>query len=143
MIAQASVADYEVLIKIWEDSVRATHHFITEQDIQFYRQLILDEGFRSVALFCDQDEKHKITGFMGICGNKLEMLFVAPAERGKGIGKQLVTYAIAREKVMKVDVNEQNEQAVGFYRHMGFAVINRSDVDGMGKPYPILSMQLS
>jgi putative acetyltransferase len=40
------------------------------------------------------------------------MLFVDPVARGKGIGKLLMQYAIEEHKISKVDVNEQNEQAV-------------------------------
>ncbi len=42
---------------------------------------------------------------------------------------------------LKVDVNEQNPQAVGFYEHMGFEVISRSPLDSLGKPFPLLHMQ--
>jgi putative acetyltransferase len=42
-----------------------------------------------------------------------------------------------------VDVNEQNEQALGFYRHLGFEVVGRSPLDGQGKPYPLLHMTLA
>ena len=38
------------------------------------------------------------------------------------------------------DVNEQNVQAVGFYRHMGFVVVGRSPTDDAGRPYPLLHM---
>lgn len=62
--------------------------------------------------------------------------------RGTGIGKKLVTYAINHLQVTKVDVNEQNIQAVGFYKYIGFNVYKRSDLDGEGKEYPILHMQL-
>jgi putative acetyltransferase len=39
-------------------------------------------------------------------------------------------------------VNEQNEQAVGFYMHLGCAVIDRSERDRMGMPYPLLHLRL-
>lgn len=42
----------------------------------------------------------------------------------------------------KVDVNEQNDKALGFYLRMGFRIIGRNETDGMGKPYPILHLQL-
>jgi len=62
--------------------------------------------------------------------------------QGRGIGKELLLFALAQQKVKRVDVNEQNEQAVGFYKHMGFVSISRSELDGAGKPYPILHMEL-
>lgn len=42
------------------------------------------------------------------------MLFVAPQERGKGIGKQLLQYGFRTYGIREVTVNEQNQQAVGF-----------------------------
>ena len=142
MIIQPSINDYETLINIWESSVRATHDFLKEEDLQFYKPLILNEYFYHVNLFCHKDSSLEITGFMGIADDNLEMLFINPVSRGKGIGKELLIYAIEQQKVKRVDVNEQNDQAVGFYKHMGFYVINRSEFDGAGKPYPILHMEL-
>jgi ribosomal protein S18 acetylase RimI-like enzyme len=43
-----------------------------------------------------------------------------------------------------VDVNENegNDQAIGFYRHLGFRQIGRSPVDPAGNPFPILHLAL-
>ena len=142
MIVQQFINDYETLINIWENSVRATHDFLKEEDLQFYKPLILNEYFHRVSLFCHKDSNLKITGFMGIESDSLEMLFINPVSRGKGVGKELLIYAIKHQKVKRVDVNEQNAQAIGFYKHMGFHVVNRSEFDGAGKPYPILHMEL-
>lgn len=141
MITKVSAHDYPRLITIWENSVRATHHFITEADIQYYKPLILEEYFHQVDLFSYLDASLTICGFMGAAGDKLEMLFIDDGERGRGIGKQLLRFAVDQLQVKKVDVNEQNGQAVDFYLHMGFRVVGRSDVDTEGKNYPILFMQ--
>lgn len=74
--------------------------------------------------------------------DKLEMLFVRPEARGQGIGKALVTHCVEHLGVRKVDVNEQNPQALGFYLRMGFKVKSRSALDSLGKPFPILHMEL-
>ena len=79
---------------------------------------------------------------MGIAERNLEMLFVDNDCRGTGIGKKLIAYAIANLQVTKVDVNEQNTQAIGFYKYMGFSIVGRSELDAEGKEYPILHMQL-
>jgi putative acetyltransferase len=139
---EAGASDFKEIIAVWEASVRATHHFLKEEDILFYKPLILNEYLKAVALFCIRNEAGRIEGFLGTAEDKLEMLFIRPAARGKGYGKTLLNYAVACLNVTKVDVNEQNEQAVGFYRYHGFETVSRSAVDGMGKPYPILSMAL-
>jgi putative acetyltransferase len=55
----------------------------------------------------------------------------------------LLQHAIAAFGANEVDVNEQNPQGVGFYRHMGFEQVGRSELDGQGNPFPLLHMKLA
>ena len=112
-----------------------------QRKIFYYYKEQLSVYFQYVALFGFEQEGILI-GFMRIAEENLEMLFITNNYRGTGIGKKLVTYAINHLQVTKVDVNEQNIQAVGFYKYIGFNVYKRSDLDGEGKEYPILHMQL-
>jgi len=141
-IAMVTPADYPELVSVWEASVKATHDFLTQEDIHFFRPLILNEYLHAVELACTKDAAGNILGFIGTAANKVEMLFIHPDTRGKGIGKFLLEYAIREKGITAVDVNEQNAQAVGFYLHSGFKVVSRSATDAMGKPFPILSMEL-
>ena len=81
--------------------------------------------------------------FMGIDSNRLEMLFLSPEVRGKGLGKQLLQYGIETYNIQELTVNEQNPQAVGFYEHMGFQTYKKTEYDEEGNPYPLLYMRLS
>ncbi len=134
--------EYKEVVNVWEASVRATHHFLKEADIAYFKPLILNTYLDAVELRCFRDEHVKILGFIGVSDGNLEMLFIHPEHRGKSIGKTLLEYAINSLNVNKVDVNEQNEQAVEFYKHCGFETIGRSELDATGKPYPILHMEL-
>lgn len=141
LIETPSVQDYVEITEVWEASVRATHTFLSEDDIQYYKPLILNEYLKAVTLFCTRDQ-NEITGFLGLDDDKIEMLFIRPDYRGKGVGKALLDFAITEKKARKVDVNEQNEQAVGFYEYLGFKTVKREPLDPNGKPFPILSMEL-
>ncbi|PTT20578.1 acetyltransferase [Acidovorax sp. HMWF029] len=134
--------DHLKLIEIWEKSVRATHDFLAEEDLQNLKPLILEQYFDAVDLRCAKDAQGEIQGFCGVLDGNIEMLFISPDARGKGIGAMLSAHAIKEQGASKVDVNEQNEQALGFYQHIGFKVIGRSPVDGQGKQYPLLHMVL-
>jgi putative acetyltransferase len=140
MITAATEKDYPEIIDVWEQSVRATHHFLPEEYLQQIKTL-LPSIFPAVPLFVAQTD-NKITGFIGVAEKKIEMLFIHPGSRGKGIGKQLTEFAIHELQANKVEVNEQNEQATGFYQRMGFVVTGREETDGLGKPYPLLLMEL-
>lgn len=132
--------DYDELVGVWEASVRATHHFLKEEDLIFYKKAIRAEYLPSgmLQLFCLKNKSGNITGFVGLSEDNIEMLFVSPHNMGQGIGKALLRFAVYDHKKYKVDVNEQNDQAAGFYAHFGFRVVGRSALDGSGKPYPIL-----
>ncbi len=140
-ITTTTQTDFPEIIDVWEASVRATHDFLIEADIQHLKPLNLNEYLKAVELFCVRDAE-QIHGFLGLSSDKIEMLFLRPDVRGKGIGKTLVQFAIREKDIRKVDVNEQNPKAVGFYKHMGFEVVSRSSLDPQGNPFPILAMEL-
>lgn len=130
------------LLEVWEASVRATHHFLHPDDIDFYKSVVSDIDFSQFTVYLSLSEQNEAMGFLGVAGNKLEMIFLKPDCIGKGIGKELVKLAIDKLNVTAVDVNEQNVNAVAFYKSFGFEVYKRTAKDDLGKPYPILKMKL-
>lgn len=142
-IDAAQKCDHPTLITIWEASVRASHHFLQEADIAALRPLLLEHYFDAVTLNCARVDNGEIVGFIGVAEGNIEMLFVDPGRQGGGVGRLLVADAIHHLGATRVDVNEQNEPALGFYRHLGFEVVGRSALDGQGKPYPLLHLSLS
>ncbi|MDR0660866.1 MAG: GNAT family N-acetyltransferase [Prevotellaceae bacterium] len=141
-ISKPNPSDYNELTAVWEASVRATHHFLSESDFYKLKPLVRNEYLKNVELCCIRDEKKNIAAFIGLSNDKVEMLFVRPDTRGMGLGKQLLTYAINFKRIKYVDVNEQNTQALAFYEHYGFKFVSRDAVDAMGKPYPIVHLSL-
>lgn len=136
-------ADLPRVFEVWEASVRATHLFLTEVDLQFLIPLVREGLAHFSPLYCLRDEAGNVIAFLGVAESKIEMLFVHPDHRGIGAGKTLTRFAIQVLGATLVDVNEQNDQAVGFYQHLGFRQINRSPLDSTGKPFPILHMEVS
>lgn len=126
---------------IWEDSVRATHLFLSEAEIQTIKAYVPQALTGVSHLLVAERAQGQPVAFMGIEGPRLEMLFLSPAERGAGLGRQLLEYGIRHYHLQELTVNEQNPQAVGFYQHMGFETYRRTDCDEQGGPYPLLYMK--
>lgn len=139
-ITAATPDEYPALAEFWEASVRATHSFVTEADIRVFKPLVRDTYLAAVALRCARDVSGAALGFVGVAAGKIEMLFVAPACFGQGIGSALLTCAVETLGATDVDFNEQNAAALAFYKRRGFTVVGRSPCDGQGKPYPLLHM---
>ncbi|GAB3322902.1 hypothetical protein GCM10027299_18680 [Larkinella ripae] len=106
LITPLTLADHPEVVEVWEASVRPTHHFLTEEDIQFFKPLILNEYLNAVALVGLRDEAGKLSGFLGTADHKIEMLFIHPDAMGKGLGKILIDYAIRQLKATRVDVKK-------------------------------------
>ncbi len=141
-IVSAAREDYVEIVDVWEASVRATHDFLTEDDIARLKPQVLNKFLDAVDLSCVRNTAGDIVGFIGIKDDRIEMLFIDPAYRGNSIGKFLTRFATEEIGATKVDVNEQNTQAIGFYEHLGFEIIGRSPFDGQGKPFPLLHLKM-
>ena len=140
-IHSAREEDYDEITQVWEDSVRATHDFVSQEDIEQFRPLVRNELLPQAEVVYTRDAEGRISGFAGVVGDKIEMIFIAPRHFGKKLGKLLFWHAVCEMGATRLDVNESNEKAVNFYLRQGCTVIGRSPLDSMGKPYPILHLE--
>ena len=127
------------LIGVWEKSVRSSHHFLSEEDLEYYRPRIRDIYFDAVDLYVVRNPN--MVAFMGLSEDMVEMLFVLPSEKGKGYGTALLNFAFEEKHIRKIDVNEQNTEAYQLYLSRGYHAIARDEMDADGKPYPIVHLE--
>ena len=137
-IVKCQKSDYTILAGIWERAVRATHYFLTENDIESIRQALIPDYFPNVDIY-GLSVGGSIVGFIGLSGNKIEMLFIDADKMGFGYGSALMAFAMNRGATL-VDVNEQNPAALEFYKSKGFKIIGRDETDEAGRPFPILHL---
>jgi len=138
-IRPSRVADGNRAIDIWRGAVDATHDFLAPID-RVEIDTLVQAFLPSAPLLLAVDALDWPIGFMLLDQGHIEALFIDALHRGTGVGKALVMHGLAIHSVLKTDVNEQNGQAVGFYRHMGFRQTGRSPFDRDGRPYPLLHM---
>ncbi|RZK41049.1 MAG: GNAT family N-acetyltransferase [Pedobacter sp.] len=129
------------LLKVWEKSVLASHHFLTKEDFFEIKTSLEEYEFEAITVLCLM-VRETVAGFVGLYESKIEMLFLDPDYIGQGLGKQLVEFVTQNYKVSLVDVNEQNVNAVKFYEKVGFEAYERTDKDDFDKDYPLLRMRL-
>lgn len=129
-------------VNIWEDSVNATHIFLSKAEIKNIKQYV-PKLLQEVPHLIVVKSGNELMTFMGVNNKKIEMLFVKNKMRNQGIGKSLINYGIKTFQINEVTVNEDNNQAVSFYEHLGFKVFKRTNLDEQGNPYPILYMKIN
>lgn len=144
-IRPARTDDREALVDLWLRSVRATHAFLSDSDIQGLLPAVRDQALPALELYVLEGPDGVPLGFLGLDGATIEALFIAPEQLRRGCGTMLVAHArrLARERshpALRVDVNEQNPGALRFYEACGFEVTGRSPVDSAGRPFPLLHL---
>lgn len=131
----------EKLVSIWCRSVDATHHFLSP-DYRIELEALVRSFLPEAPLWVAVTENDEPVAFMLLTEQHIDALFVDPDMRGSGVGKLLIEHALSLTSTLTTDVNEQNDQAVGFYKKMGFKVTGRTEVDDLGRPYPLLKLVL-
>ncbi len=143
MIRPSRGADeFPALAAVWRSAVDATHDFLAVADRDEIEAALQTSYFPAVVLTVAEHDGRPV-GFSGVLEGNLEMLFVDASQRGRGVGAALLAHAIGDLGVTRVDVNEQNISATGFYLHCGFDVVGRSETDEAGRPYPLLHLRLA
>lgn len=134
--------DRQRMLELWERSVRATHLFLEEEDVELLRPLVAEELASDAVDWWVLVTDDKVFGFLGFAHDAIEALFIEPEHHRQGGGRRLVGHAQSLAKgALAVDVNEQNEAALRFYEALGFAVVGRSPTDAGGRLFPIVHMR--
>ena len=76
------------LLEVWEKSVRATHLFLSDEEVKAIKNYVPQALSGIAHLLIAENEAGTPVAFMGVEDGVLEMLFIAPEERGQtGAGK--------------------------------------------------------
>lgn len=143
-VRPARADDRPRMLELWERSVRATHLFLEEEDVEKLRPLVADELETDSIDWWVLLSDESVFGFLGFAQDAIEALFIDPGHHRQGGGTRLVSHAQSlAEGALAVEVNEQNQAALRFYEALGFSVVGRSPTDGGGRPFPIVHMRRS
>ncbi|MGB0838168.1 MAG: GNAT family N-acetyltransferase [Flavobacteriaceae bacterium] len=118
-ISKPSSEEYPELLSIWENSVRHTHEFLTEEDLNYFNKpnlIDLLSQYTLNAAYINQD----IIGFIATSNSSIELLFISPAFMRQGIGRKLCEEALKDSSIKNVEVNTRNIGALQFYNRLGF-----------------------
>lgn len=138
---QAKPTDVARNFEIWRTAVEATHHFLDAANLEAIGKMVAEEYLPNAEFTVAVDSQDLPHAFLGTSGDHVDALFVHADSRGMGLGRLLLDGFRAGKDIVTVDVNEQNPDATGFYRRLGFKVTSRSELDDQGRPYPILHLR--
>lgn len=89
-IRPSNPEDQPTLLDIWERSVRASHDFLSEQDIELIRAVVNERALPHLELWVLCNGAQEPMGFMGLDENRLEAMFIDPSHFRQGGGFEVV-----------------------------------------------------
>ena len=132
--------DLTSLLRIWRAAVEASHGFLTSEDVDRYEIVVAAYLPQMGDLRVAVDADDAPLGFIAQDAGEIHMLFISPDAQGRGVGSALLEHVAQDHLELRLDVNEQNPSALAFYIAKGFKQVGRSEVDGQGRPFPLLQL---
>lgn len=80
------------ILEVWEDSVKATHLFLSNKEINNIKSYVPRALVEVSHLIVVQNENNRPIGFMKIEDRKFEILFIKNDARGKDLEKELLLH---------------------------------------------------
>ncbi|MBC5620931.1 MULTISPECIES: GNAT family N-acetyltransferase [Butyricimonas] len=133
---------FERMLEIFEASVRATHDFYTEEDIERHLSMVRNSLSCPCHYFCIDKENGNIVGFVSLIGRYIDMLYVHPDYFSMGYGRELLDIALNEFRADTLCVLEQNTRALEMYKRRGFVVERRMEAGEEDEPCPVLYMRM-
>ena len=129
-----AAADTQILSRIWLDASLLAHPFIGTQRLREQQRLI-EDTYLPLSETLVAAQAGNPVGFISLLDSFIGGLFVAPAQQGKGIGRRLIAHALDLKGELSLEVYTANEQAMRFYRSLGFLEVSRRSTDDDGLPF--------
>lgn len=122
MIRAFKEADLTPVMEIWLDTNMKAHRFIQKEYwINHYTAVKTMLPQAEVYVY-EEEETHKIAGFIGLIDNYIAGIFIKEAAQSKGIGKQLLSYVKEMKPALSLSVYQKNIRAVSFYLREQFTI---------------------
>jgi putative acetyltransferase len=128
------------LLSIWRAASEIGHPFFSNDQLDEQQKLVEEVYLPKAENWVAQYDGEPV-GFIGLMGNFVGGLFVAPEAHGLGIGRALIAHALEHNNSLELDVYALNESAVGFYHRLGFVEVSRRPTDDNNLPLEVIKLR--
>ncbi len=134
-IRQATAADASRIAEIIITNYRVNFYPFFKNDEFYFKELnVVDmaKEYASGTLALENSfvyDDGVIKGIIRINGKEIEKLFIEPQFQSKGIGAQLLGFAVKEREANKLWVLEYNKRGIAFYKSNGFELTGEKMIE--------------
>ncbi|MDR7125126.1 GNAT family N-acetyltransferase [Pseudotabrizicola sp. 4114] len=137
-----AATDVRALSGLWLDASLVAHGFLGV-GLLHAQQRLIEETYLPMAETWVAEAGTVPVGFVSLLDRFIGGIFVAPDQQGRGIGRALISHALARKGALTLEVYTRNTQATRFYAGLGFREVSRREVDDNGLPFETALLEVT
>ncbi|MCC7477102.1 GNAT family N-acetyltransferase [bacterium] len=130
--------DLEALLQVWDSATGGAYGFLDAAYLERERANIAAQ-YLPISETWVAELDGRTAGFLCLQGIEVAGLFVAAQFQRRGIGRALLSHALALAGTLELEVFLANPAAIAFYEACGFAPLYQRLHDDSG--LPVLRMQ--
>ena len=127
MIRQYTDSDVDAVVAVWRNASELAHPFLSSEFLDKEEGNVRNVYPKFAEIWVketnSQETSAQVIGFIALIGNEVGAIFLSPDHHGKGIGRELMDYAVNIKGDVTVDVFKQNEIGRRFYDGYGFKAV--------------------
>lgn len=124
IIREAKLDDLARIAEIEVFNYRLNFYHIFQDDTFYFQEMqvlnVINENKKRLAQLLVYDDNGIVKGFMWVDSQQIKKLFVEPVLQSRGIGSELLEYAVDKLGATYLWALEKNTRAIAFYQRHGF-----------------------
>ena len=124
IIREAKLDDLARIAEIEVFNYRLNFYHIFQDDTFYFQEMqvlnVINENKKRLGQLWVFDEDGVVMGFMWVDSQQIKKLFVEPVLQSRGIGSELLEYAVDKLGATYLWALEKNTRAIAFYKRHGF-----------------------
>ena len=124
IIREAKLDDLARIAEIEVFNYRLNFYHIFQDDTFYFQEMqvlnVINENKKRLGQLWVFDEDGVVMGFMWVDSQQIKKLFVEPVLQSRGIGSELLEYAVDKLGATYLWALEKNTRAIAFYQRHGF-----------------------
>ena len=124
IIREAKLDDLARIAEIEVFNYRLNFYHIFQDDTFYFQEMqvlnVINENKKRLGQLWVFDEDGVVKGFMWVDSQQIKKLFVEPVLQSRGIGSELLEYAVDKLGATYLWALEKNTRAIAFYQRHGF-----------------------